>query len=127
MKKTLCFTVLILFASLALNAQISKNRSMIGVSTSLVGESYVPDLLNLGFLTSKADGSDMKTKYTVFNLMPKFGYFFADNLALGLNAAIAVYSEKYDGYKSTNTTFGIGPFARYYFPGTKVMPFLEAT
>ena len=127
MKKAMSLSVLILFASLALNAQISKNRSMMGVSTSLSYANFGSDLMNLGFITSKEDGSDSEVKTTVFNLLPKFGYFVADNLALGLNAAIAIYSQNYSGDKSTNTALGIGPFARYYFPGTKVMPFLEAT
>lgn len=48
------------------------------------------------------------TRTITFN--PGFGYFFIDNLVLGLNTTI--------GYEKTSvkyTTYGIGPFAKYYF------------
>jgi len=57
-------------------------------------------------------------KATTVYLSPNIGYFVIDKLALGLSASISAGKTSYeniDAY-SRNTTFGAGPFVRYYFP-----------
>jgi hypothetical protein len=70
---------------------------------------------NFGFRTG--DGSNE------FRLTPDLGFFVARNFAVGANL----------GYASTkngnirNSSFNIGPFARYYFGPTTVKPFLHGS
>jgi hypothetical protein len=56
---------------------------------------------------------------TTFNFSPNAGYFLANNLAIGGNLVFAY--DKLGDLKVT--TFGIGPFVRYYFTDDKVRPF----
>lgn len=56
---------------------------------------------------------------TTFNFSPNAGYFLVDNLAIGGNLVFAY--DKLGDLKVT--TFGIGPFVRYYFTDDKVRPF----
>jgi hypothetical protein len=59
---------------------------------------------------------------TRIGITPSAGYFVARNLAVG--AALGL------DYTKTNidktTTFGVGPFARYYFGSLNFRPFLDA-
>lgn len=57
---------------------------------------------------------------TTIGLNPTFGYFAANNFAVG--ASIMLEYDKFGENKST--TFGIGPLARYYFGKTHVKPFV---
>ena len=59
---------------------------------------------------------------TEISFMPSAGYFFLNNFAAGANATIS-YSKAVD---VKNTTFGIGPFARYYFGTMNIRPFADA-
>jgi hypothetical protein len=58
---------------------------------------------------------------TRFNISPMVGYFFVDNFAAGgnLNFDLAKYGD------SKVTTWGIGPFVRYYFGTGNVRPLLD--
>jgi hypothetical protein len=56
---------------------------------------------------------------TTFNFSPNAGYFLANNFAIGGNLVFAY--DKLGDLKVT--TFGIGPFVRYYFTEEKVRPF----
>jgi hypothetical protein len=56
---------------------------------------------------------------TTFEFSPNAGYFVLDNLAIGGNLVFAY--DKFGDLKAT--TFGIGPFARYYFTDSKIRPF----
>lgn len=51
---------------------------------------------------------------------PTYGYFFADNFAVGAN--VGLNYAKLGEVK--NTEFGIGPFARYYIGVANTRPFL---
>lgn len=55
-----------------------------------------------------------QTFQTDLNLSPGFGYFVADNLAVGINLGIS--KNRYDNGQSwtIQSSFGAGPFARYY-------------
>lgn len=53
---------------------------------------------------------------------PNVGYFIVDNLAIGAKMIIA-----YDQLGDLKvTSFGVGPFARYYFTDDKIKPFFAA-
>jgi hypothetical protein len=94
-------------------------------------------LTGLGFNTEKNEtgkgGSSQdgyESGYYNFDLMPKAGYFIADNFLCGLFADIELYNNKpkaEDVYGYKGTSFIIGPFTRYYLPVSKsVIPFAEA-
>ncbi len=86
---------------------------------------------NLGYTTfqnkSDGDNDDSKDKQFSLNIVPRAGYFVIDNLAIGLDVLLATELNKAmdDAYKSTSTFFAVGPFARYYVPTKKVLPFAE--
>lgn len=63
----------------------------------------------LGFNSVKSDGDD--NSETWFNISPDLAYFIIDDLAIGSRLNFQSYS--YDG--DTESQFGFGPFARYYF------------
>jgi len=66
---------------------------------------------NLAFNTAK--------KNTSIQFTPQAGYFFAKNFVLG-GQLLVDYSEQGTAHL---TSWGIGPFARYYFGETKARPF----
>jgi len=67
---------------------------------------------SLGFQTGEGSNS--------FNFDPNVGFFVGDNFALG--GALGFSSSKLG--ELNTTTFGIGPFARYYFGTTSTKPFV---
>jgi hypothetical protein len=133
MKKiTMVITLMCFFAFSVSEAQIRSGRSLIGVSTSFSYINYGSDLMSLGFSTIKYKANLLAsvdpdvTKVTTLNLLPKFGYFIINNLAVGLNMYIGTSTDKpKSGGKYNTTSFGLGPFIRYYISGSKVMPFFE--
>jgi hypothetical protein len=73
--------------------------------------------MSLGFSTIKDKGNSIASfdpdvlKVTTLNLLPKFGYFIIDNLAVGLNMYIGTSTDKpKSGGKYNTTSFGLGPF-----------------
>ena len=64
--------------------------------------------------------SDNNTEIT---LAPDAGVFIINNLALGANIAF-VYAKSGD---AKVTSFGIGPFLRYYFTNATVRPILQGS
>ncbi len=93
MKKVL-LGVCMLF-TLALSAQTMKGNWLVGGSA--------------GFNSYKPKGAD--ESLTNISFAPNLGYFLMDNLAVG--AAIGYESTSF-GDASTSS-FGVGPFVRYYF------------
>jgi hypothetical protein len=133
MKKTFFLIMALCFFALSVTeAQVNKGRVLLGVSTSFSYVNYGSDLMSIDFSKIKFKANSIENldpdiiKVTTFNLSPRFGYFFMNNLALGLNLSIGSSVDKPEsGGKNTMTTFGLGPFVRYYIPGSKVMPFFE--
>ena len=133
MKKTFFLTMALCFFALSVSeAQVNKGRILLGVSTSLSYVNFGSDIMSLGFSSIKFKANSMENvdpdviKVTTLNLSPKIGYFVINNLALGLNLSIGSSIDKPEsGGKNTTTSFGLGPFVRYYIPGSKVMPFFE--
>jgi len=60
---------------------------------------------------------------TVVNISPMAGYFFANNFAGGGNLTFDL--TKFGDAKVT--TFGIGPFLRYYFGTTNIKPLVHGS
>lgn len=58
---------------------------------------------------------------TTIGFNPTAGYFVIDNLAVG--ATVGLTYSKFGENKSTS--FGIGPFSRYYFGKQNIRPFLN--
>lgn len=85
--------------------------------------------MNIGFGSQKykSDVSEdnSPSKLLNFNLMPRAGYFFADNLLVGIDLTFASERHKEENYTFTIGTLGAGPFIRYYIPMEKVLPFFE--
>lgn len=132
MKKTLIFfAVICLVASDAL-AQLEKGNLMVGVtSTITLWGSWGSELGSGGFAKTKYKyGSESSDEYksTIYNLLPKAGYLFTDNLVAGLEFVVSGRIEKdvdYEG-KWSESLLGAGPFVRYYYPLDKFAPFVEA-
>ena len=59
---------------------------------------------------------------TKLALTPSVGYFIMDNFAVGAN--LSVDYRKIEGTKIT--TWGLGPFTRYYFGNLNFRPFVHA-
>jgi hypothetical protein len=108
MKKIIALSTLALTVCFA-TGQTSKNSWLIGGTIGLTSS------------TQKESDAPGSSKATVFQLAPGVGYFFADNLAAGINLNLSTVhnssdgSGSYGGYSSTGTTFTAGPFVRYYF------------
>ena len=100
MKKSSLSLLVFLFLGFAASAQTEKGSWLVGG--------------NLGLNTSKNN--------TNIDFSPKAGYFFLHNFAAG--AAIDLGYSKVVDIKTT--TFGIGPFARYYFGTMNIRPFGDA-
>ena len=136
MKKTallLATFCLIASAATAQPSQLAKGNILAGVSSTLaLGGSESSDLMAFGFTTVKykygSDPAEASYKLTSYNILPRGGYFIIDNLAAGLEVIISGYTEKDvdddDVYKES--TLGVGPFVRYYYPLEKFYPFAEA-
>lgn len=100
MKKFL-LSLLALSAFTVANAQTDKNDWMVGGNFRL-------------------NTSDNNTEIA---LTPDAGLFVIKNLAIGGNLALA-YAKSGD---AKSTTFGIGPYVRYYFTNANVRPILHGS
>ncbi len=126
---------LIMMATLALCvAGVSAQKGTMylgttGVSLGLNGDDNFTPITGFTFGTDESNQylgldddlepvyGDVKTKNMSVGLAPEIGYFVSDNLAIGA-ALMFKYSttetEDADN-KVATTTFGISPYARYYF------------
>jgi hypothetical protein len=130
MRKSLILIMALCFMStFILKAQFDAGKIMVGISSSSnnVVTMYAGGSANffqIGFSTISSSGSSEKA--TTFNLSPRIGYFFVQNLALGLDINYSLLSYGTGSNKETNSIFGLGPFIRYYISPKKVAPFVEA-
>lgn len=133
MKKLILIILsVLLFSFGTVFGQLEKGKISVGISSALINiRSESADLMSLGFTSSKYKSSTGETSDPVrevaFNLMPKAGYFIMDNLAVGLNIMVNIYSDidKSDDDKYSDNLLGIGPWVRYYHPLEKCYPFVE--
>lgn len=120
----------------SLFSQTEKGQWMLGISSRyslnpIDAGITIPDLMTIGYSTvkSKSDSGDDSdaTTFICMNLVPKAGYFVIDDLVVGLDLQMGLYSLDYpDDEKENGTALSVGPFVRYYFPTSKVLPYLEA-
>ncbi len=74
-----------------------------------------------------AGSSTQSPSLSTFDLSftPDVGVFLFKNFALGLQLESSVSSSKQDTIKSSNSSFNIGPFVRYYYKIGNMAPFLQ--
>ena len=133
MKKVL-LTAVAVFSLTFVNAQ-EEEKAGFGFSK---GNMFLEG--NLSFSSSKTTNSDNtgdldETKSSSFNFNPKFGYFISDKLALGAELSVGSGKDEETIFgtpnvvtEETNSNFGAGVFARYYFLdlGQRFKTFAEA-
>lgn len=99
--KTLFF-FLIVITSLTVNAQITKGNWMVGGTGS--------------FYSSQFKDYTMTNNAIGLELRPNLGYFIIDKFALGVTPLFA-YNKPENG--NSVISYGVGPYARYYFLKTE--------
>ncbi len=99
MKVQALFIAFVLYSNFG-TAQIVKNNWLVG------GQ--------LSFDHTKTKVEEIERTNTVIQGKPQAGYFILDKLAAGIQFDLIRSSSK-SNTKSVATTFGIGPFVRYYF------------
>ena len=91
-------------------AQLQKKTWLLGGNASFERSEYKNDV----YVYNSSKSSDLE-------IAPNIGYFFWDKLALGLRGSLDNIVSKSFPYPSTTeqrtrlTTWGVGPFVRYYF------------
>jgi hypothetical protein len=65
-------------------------------------------------LTSSSRESGSVNDASSFEFSPEFGYFISDNFAIGASLSFGSSRNGTGNAKTTGSSFGIGPFARYY-------------
>ena len=113
-----------------LNAQTFRGKVLVGVASTVGSNSQFS---NLSYTTTKvksdlpgATDTDPSNTFGL-NLLPKIGYFVADNFALGLdmNFAYSTTSDETVIAFARQSAVVVGPFVRAYIPTQKVLPFVE--
>jgi hypothetical protein len=99
MKKVILSLVAVVALAFGANAQTDKGSMFIGGT--------------LGFSSEKVEGADESA--TAFEIAPRFGYFVADNFAIGLGVGFTSTKEAVPNAEAA-TSFFVNPFARYYVP-----------
>ncbi|WP_294308977.1 OmpW family outer membrane protein [uncultured Chryseobacterium sp.] len=118
MKKLLLAGAVALFG--LSNAQMTKGDWVISGNTGFGFNNVTTKVKAEG---QSADGPKVST----FSLTPSVGYFVIDKLAVGIDLGLTSATTKYEGTKSTTTSFSVMPTATYYFSNdSKFVPFLGA-
>lgn len=118
MKKLLLAGAVALFG--LSNAQMTKGDWVISGNTGM-GFNNTTTTVKVG--GNSVDGP----KVNSFSITPSVGYFVIDKLAVGIDLGYFNTTTKYQGVKSTNSTFSVMPTATYYFTNSsKLVPFLGA-
>jgi hypothetical protein len=101
MKKTILLLAVILTSTVAVLAQTVSGTKVLGGGISYISEKQ-PEYLEF------SDNSSS------LSIMPSFGVFVADQIAVGVNVAFESSKTESFGTESKQSAFGVGPFARYY-------------
>ncbi len=111
-------SILILSYS-SLPAQTEKGNYLLGASNLL-------EFRNLYTLTTSSISNDTKKENVELLFSPIFGYFFIDNLSVGVMPGYFYQKENSDqsSYMSTRT-LSISAFLRYYIGRQKFRPFVH--
>ena len=107
-KKSYLVVIAILLFSFSSNyAQTNKGRFIVGEFTALRFDGSALNPMNFGYSTikTKSDSGDSDpAKNITINLMPKVGYFVADNLAIGLDMSGTISITKSSSESSKQTS-----------------------
>lgn len=114
------FSCSIFLQTLKVTAQIEKGNWSLGVATTL-SSSGNSSALGFGYSVNKSDGLSNQTETFQFNFTPRVGYVIIKDLSLGLDINVTYFNSS----ENTNTFIGAGPFARYYFKGNYLRPYIE--
>lgn len=103
--------IILLTACTVVRAQTEKGKFLLGGGSTL------------SFNTSNAkwEGDDESYKSSNIDFAPRFGYFIADNLAVGLELPVWHYWSDND----KSTSIYCGPFLKYYFGQNRFRPYLS--
>ena len=74
----------------------------------------------ISYTSNYEESSDMDNSTFIFN--PRFDYFIINNFSLGL----MINYQNSSFFGNSNSSWGIGPSARYYFIFDKIKPFVGA-
>ena len=133
MKKTgIC--ALALFTAFTIQAQNKKGNFLVGTSIGGAGISFGSSESNTAGSTtiSKSDNSSFN-----ISVYPTVGLYVSDNVVIGTYFSLGFYHSKNDNSNNISTatstnkssygSFGLGPFARFYFGDNKGkgMPWTE--
>lgn len=99
MKKFFTSVTAFVFVTVLAHAQTSSGNMMIGGS--------------VGFSSVAREGGSVNDASS-FTFSPSFGYFISDNLAIGTSLTVSSSRTGTGSAKTVNSSFGLGPFARYY-------------
>lgn len=125
------FAILFLLAQINLSAQTEKGKILLGISSAL-GLNGGQTGFAISSTKTKSDSfeSDPSKSFS-FNLSPRTGYFFTDNLATGLELSYTFFSldrpdiDPFIGGETKFNQYSVGPFIRYYFQGKTIKPIIE--
>jgi len=120
MKQITATIVISLFLTSFVSAQLNSGSKFIAGTSRLAVNSY----------SDKDLGSDLDVdKYFNMGLNAKAGYFIKNRIAVGALADFGYSSLKYGSsdYKDINSSFLLGPVARYYLEYITLIPFAEAS
>src|SRR5690348_13806033 len=98
MKKSIFVMVLSLAMANLVEAQTTSGNMMLGGTLDLSSTKY----------------ENSATNSSSIYFSPSFGYFVADNLAVGASITIGNNTSGTGNAKTVFSSFGVGPFARYY-------------
>jgi hypothetical protein len=100
-RNKLLFLLIVLFCQSAGYSQITKGNWLYGGN---------------GQISSQRENINaMLVKGFKISLSPNVGYFFMDRFASGAKLSLNYDEVNYSGVKSKSSSYGIGPFIRYYF------------
>jgi hypothetical protein len=120
MKKILFTLVLFFFISAYSYSQMNTGSLFASGTTNLNFKSYAD---------KDIDNSDYKVNYTDISFNPKVGYFLKNRIGVGGMMELSRNKTKYNYLDTedteTESSFLIGPFARYYVEYGSIIPFAE--
>lgn len=119
MKKNSLTVLFSLFLFMSINGQVTKNNWLVGGNINFSSSKY------------RGDATVNQNRSTIL-IGPKIGYFILDKFATGLLLNYQNDKTKSPGTSSPSqnvSSFGIGPFLRYYFlkPGQIANIFFETS
>jgi len=130
MKNVIALLLLLIIGYInTVHAQLENGRFWVGASSSVLSSGNDFSSISFSNTTNKSQNRSANgLRAFSFNLNPKVGYIFNQNLVIGLDI-LAGYSrqEEVQSQSIENHRYSAGSFIRYYFRGARIIPFLEAS